>query len=74
MSEAKHAVFWLIWCERGGSPTRKHPTRQSAMEEAERLARANPERTFHVLESYRSVTVRSPVEWSVATDPDDMPF
>jgi hypothetical protein len=41
--------FWLVWNERGGVPTYKHLTPESARAEAERLARLNPGGKFHVL-------------------------
>jgi hypothetical protein len=40
--------FWIVWRE-GTSPSYKHSTYQSAVNEAERLARVNGG-TFHVLE------------------------
>lgn len=30
--------FWLVWCENGGIPTRKHGTKKEAVAEAERLS------------------------------------
>jgi hypothetical protein len=42
-------VFWCVWAENGGSPTVKHATFDNAKREAQRLARANPERRFVVL-------------------------
>jgi hypothetical protein len=54
--------FWLVWCENGGAPTVKHPSLDSAKREAERLAKANEGRTFHVLEVVGAATVRR-VDW-----------
>jgi len=31
-------AFWLVWNENGGTPMRKHDSRESAIKEAERLA------------------------------------
>ena len=30
--------FWCVWCPAGQSPTVKHPTMESAVKEAKRLA------------------------------------
>ena len=41
--------FWLVWCENGGEPRVKHKTLYQAETEAERLARANPGKSFCVM-------------------------
>lgn len=43
--------FYLVWNPQGGAPTYQHPSYQDAQVEAKRLARANPDQTFFVLES-----------------------
>lgn len=43
--------FWLVWNEEHGAPTVKHRVRQDALNEADRLARINRGRRFHVLEA-----------------------
>ena len=56
-------AFWMVWNEGSRCPGVKHFTEQSARQEAERLARNNPGRRFHVLvvvASCRNVDV----EWT----------
>lgn len=43
--------FWLVWNPQGSNPRHQHQSEQSAITEAERLARGNPGQTFVVLES-----------------------
>ena len=62
--------FWIVWCDNGGVPTVKHPTVQSARAEAERLARTNAGRHFHVLQVIGSA-VYAQVNWE---DYDPIPF
>ncbi len=45
------AVFWMVWYTNSNRIRRRHPTRESAELEAERLAAAYPDRTFYVLHS-----------------------
>jgi hypothetical protein len=71
MSEKR---FWLVWNNRGGSPIRRHETRTSAAREAERLARANQDQTFVVLEAVEAV-VSSDIQRIVYThDADEAPL
>lgn len=52
MPETLHnAPFWMVWNPNGHAPTYRHPSLNAATQEAERLAKANPGRTFVVLES-----------------------
>lgn len=41
--------FWVVWNERGGSPTVQHSQKSEAMREARRLAVKCPGEQFHVL-------------------------
>jgi hypothetical protein len=59
MSRSK---FWMVLG--AGTPTVRHPSKQSAREEAERLARQHPNVEFVVLESLATV-VRSDVSWDL---------
>jgi hypothetical protein len=58
-----HEDFQRFWMVRGsGDPTYHHPTKQSAMTEAERLCRAHPGNQFFVLESVAMVK-KCDVRW-----------
>lgn len=65
--------FWLVWCEGGDASTYKHDTELSARTEAERLAKLNRGRTFHVMEVIASVKVTD-VMWREYGGPEDCPF
>lgn len=75
--------FWFVWAPTGRAPTHKHSTRRSAVNEAERLARMNPDTEFVVLESLATVQVRT-VQWEehemgahafhVDSEDSDLPF
>jgi hypothetical protein len=47
--------FWMITGD-GNSPKVRHPNRQDAVREAERLAKSNPGIEFFVLESVELIT------------------
>jgi hypothetical protein len=47
--------FWVVWQPESGVPTMRHETKQSAITEAERLARGTTGRRFYVLEAERFV-------------------
>jgi hypothetical protein len=65
--------FWVVWNERGGSPTVKHNTFDSARKEAERLARVHAGQSFHVLQLCGSM-VKTDVHWIDANVDDGIPF
>lgn len=44
-------AFWMVWSPEGRPPTHRHESRNLALTEAERLARANPGQEFFVLEA-----------------------
>lgn len=67
----RRKVFWLVWCEGGGSPSYKHDTKGDAQREAERLARENPSYAFAVCECV-GVVRKSDITWDVMTDEDDI--
>lgn len=72
--------FWMVWREHGQSPTRRHPSKQSAYGEAERLAEANPGDVFFVLKATAGVCAQVrpalPIRLQAPSpDPDDyIPF
>lgn len=65
--------FWLVWCENGGVPHFKHMTEQSAENEASRLARAHPGKSFCVLACTARFTERRLTVERFAYD-DGIPF
>lgn len=50
--------FYLVWCEDGGEPRKKHKHIGSAEAEAERLARNNPGKSFCVMTCVARFTER----------------
>lgn len=50
--------FWMVYGIGAGAPTYQHETEQSAVNEAKRLARSAPGRTFVVLEAVGAITKR----------------
>ena len=49
--------FYMIYAVGGKAPTMCHATMQIAREEAERLARNNPEMMFVIMQSYSRISV-----------------
>ena len=49
--------FWCVWSPQGRSPTYRHDSELSALMEAKRLAKLNPEQSFYVLEAVSHVIV-----------------
>jgi len=67
MSKGK---FWMVLgC---GTPTMRHPSKQSAKHEAERLARISPGDEFVVLESLATV-VKSDIVWELNDNDGSVP-
>ena len=44
-------VFWMVWHTNSNRIRRRHPTREAAEAEAQRLAILFPDRTFYVLQA-----------------------
>lgn len=76
------APFWMIYGLGQRAPTARHKTLDSAVTEAKRLARMNPEVGFFVLEATHHVVKRDvevtfidPGLAEIApVHPDDIPF
>lgn len=66
-------TFWLVWNEKGCTPTYKHESEDSARAEAVRLARKQPGDTFHVLRCIGSCR-KIDVEWTEYVRIDELPF
>lgn len=71
--------FWMVYGLGQGAPTWKHRSAHEATKEAERLARANPGKTFIVLEAIGAVRKLEveviPIGRGTAADlADDIPF
>lgn len=49
MPTANH--FWLVWRENDRNPTFVHKTKESAVEEAKRLAVKHPGSAFYIMQS-----------------------
>jgi len=47
----REAKFWMVYGEGAGRPTYRHETKQSAKDEAKRLASCHPGRRFYVLQA-----------------------
>ena len=52
-------VFWMVWSPQGNSPTVRHSMPDKAAKEAQRLARAHPDREFYVLEALERFQVET---------------
>lgn len=67
--------FWMVWRLNWSPPCAKHSTEESAIREAERLARNNPGETFVVLEAMKARCVENMQRFDLAVDADDgVPF
>jgi len=68
-------AFYLVWNQNGGAPTVKHDSRQSAINEAERLARKCPGERFVVLRAVEGRVVDAMQRVSFDLDADEeLPF
>jgi hypothetical protein len=68
-------VFFLVWSPQGMYPPKfRHPTRESATTEAERLARLHPNSQFFVLEAISESYENRPLTIDLYKHNDDIPF
>lgn len=66
--------FWLVWHEDGGEPRVRHNSKQSALNEAERLAKLTPGERFFVLKATAGVVANEPDLQRVKFIDDPIPF
>lgn len=66
--------FWLVWHEDGGHPRYRHSSKQSALDEATRLAKLTPGECFFVLKATAGVIADEPVVNRVKFIEDPIPF
>jgi len=67
-------LFWLVWDPAGRSPTMRHPNRDVAVREAERLAAANPGREFYACPAVSCSRKSIAVTEVFHAQDDDIPF
>lgn len=72
-NQLTYAPFWFVWNPDGRNPQARHMSEQSAVNEAERLARLNPGETFVVLESVCARRVDSMLRIEMRSD-CEIPF
>ncbi|MBO6901404.1 MAG: hypothetical protein JJ864_08660 [Rhizobiaceae bacterium] len=66
--------FWLVWHEDGGTPRFRHQSKQSALDEATRLAKLTPGECFFVLKATAGVIANEPDVRHVKFVVDPIPF
>lgn len=52
--------YWMVHNTAGSPPNKRHGTKQSAIDEATRLAKQHPQATFAVLEAVETYSVTMP--------------
>lgn len=72
-NHGRSGPFWVVWRPGGGGPTMRHPSEESAVKEAERLARKFPGEDLFVLASVCSRRVCDMVRIDLRPD-DGIPF
>lgn len=66
--------FWMVWREESPITKFRHYTKTDALNEAERLASANPGEVFYVLKSTAAVVADKPNTRQLKLTRDQIPF
>lgn len=66
--------FWMVWHEGGDAPRYQHTSKQSARDEAARLAKLTPGEFFFVMKATAGVVAAEPDVQSVRLVIDPIPF
>ena len=61
--------FWMVYSPSGRAPVYRHKSRESAEQEAKRLARENPQLSFFVLKAVTGFTAPEPTPYTIRIDP-----
>ena len=61
-TEKKDKKFWLVWRPTGNAPRKRHASHEEALIEAKRLATANPNSKFYVLEATDEIETTVKIE------------
>lgn len=71
MSKKITETLYLVWNPNTGYPKFRHSSRESAIQEAKRLAGNHPGQPFYVLEAIGCAVMQEPVQWLEA---EEIPF
>lgn len=74
MDELTRFQFWMVWHEEGNGPTYRHNSKQSAIDEATRLAKLAPGEVFFVLKATAGIRAKEPDIERIKFELDPIPF
>lgn len=74
VSDLKRIQFWVVWHDGGSPPTFRHHSKQSALTEAERLAKTCAGEVFFVLKATAGVRAKEPDLERIVFEADPIPF
>lgn len=60
LAEEESKKFYMVYNPLGNTPRQQHSTKESALTEAERLAKLHKDKTFYVLEAITKIEVEKP--------------
>ena len=60
LAEKESQKFYMVYNPLGNTPRQRHSTKESALTEAERLAKLHKDKTFYVLEAITKIEVEKP--------------